>query len=72
MKEINVYPNPFASSFTVTSNKNQSAKVLDCAGASVMEISLHSGNNYVPAGRLPKGIYMLETKEGTTCKMIKY
>lgn len=68
---IAVYPLPFTTGFTVTSNKIQKASLINVRGQVLQQIHLSAGTNYIHATELGRGIYYLTTENGSTHKLIK-
>ncbi|MBX3257875.1 MAG: T9SS type A sorting domain-containing protein [Chitinophagaceae bacterium] len=68
---IAVYPVPFTTGFTLTSNKAQKANLINARGQVLRKIHLGAGANYIHAAELGSGVYYLTTENGSTYKLVK-
>lgn len=69
--EINVYPVPFSTGFTVTSNKAQKASLVNARGQVLQQVQLSAGATYIPVPELFSGVYYLITENGQLQKLVK-
>lgn len=66
-----VYPTPFKESFTVVSPAKQTARLTTTDGKFLKTLQLKAGTNFIDAGSLQKGIYILTTENNAAQKIIK-
>ncbi|MBX2925248.1 MAG: T9SS type A sorting domain-containing protein [Chitinophagaceae bacterium] len=66
-----VYPLPFTTGFTVTSNKAQKASLINARGQVLRKIQLGAGASYIHAAGLGSGVYYLTTENGSIRKLVK-
>lgn len=58
---ISVYPNPANEYFTIKSNQNGSASIIDVTGKVVIDTKIVSGSNNINIANLSAGIYFVNT-----------
>ncbi len=68
---IAVYPVPFTTGFTITSNKAQKACLINTRGQVLRQVQLNKGANYIHAAELGNGVYYLTTGNGGIHKLVK-
>lgn len=68
---LTVYPTPFKDGFTVVSPAKQIARLTSTDGKLIKTVTLKAGTNFVDAGTLQKGIYILATEHNAAQKIIK-
>jgi hypothetical protein len=66
-----VYPNPAKDILNISSNKKEVVVITGISGRILWQGILQAGNNPVPVGNLPAGIYLIRTGSGQTIKWIK-
>lgn len=76
--EVNVYPNPFSSEFTInnTGDKQLYAEITDMTGKTICKMNLTSGLNEINPGNLSASLYILRIYDSSgsevqAFKMIK-
>jgi hypothetical protein len=74
IEEFSVYPNPFSDGFNVSiGDKAAYVSVFDSKGVLILKTRIY-GNQFIPAGWLTNGIYVVELAEGQSLvrkKLIK-
>ncbi|MBL7734910.1 MAG: T9SS type A sorting domain-containing protein [Chitinophagaceae bacterium] len=68
---ITVYPMPFTTGFTVTSDKAQKAYLINTRGQTMQQMQLSAGANFISAARLLSGVYYLIAENGHTLQLVK-
>lgn len=68
---LTIYPTPFRDNFTIVSATSQKAELLAVDGKRIMTLQLNAGTNYVTAGNLAKGIYIVVTANEAPRRVIK-
>lgn len=69
--QISVYPNPFASTFTLNNMANVQlfAQITDMTGKVIYQRNLVPGNNMINPGNLADAIYLLTVTDNTGAKV---
>jgi hypothetical protein len=71
---LNVFPNPFATSFTLSSTQDcvgQTATILDISGRTVKQFIITSPDMTVEPGEIENGIYFLVTDNKAVIRLLK-
>ncbi|MDR0686869.1 MAG: T9SS type A sorting domain-containing protein [Dysgonamonadaceae bacterium] len=62
-EKISVYPNPFTDYIIINTGENNSARIFDLSGKTVLTSTLVSGRNQITTSALQKGVYLLKVGE---------